>query len=126
MGKYFYETDGISRDELSGGGDGIPQETWNVNVGASAAIERGMLLCADSPTDEFSLVATADDAQKVLAIAREDFTADAEHTVTQAFVSGKFNREKIILGGDSSLTIDAFENELRKQNLHLTALKEMF
>ncbi len=126
MGNYFWSMSGITRDELSGGGDGIPQETWNINVGASAVIERGMLLGASSPTAEFAPVTDASDASKVLVIARENFTADEEHTVTQAFASGKFNRERIKLGGNSSLTLEPFVNELRKQNIHLTHLEDKF
>lgn len=126
QGNYFWQHDGIARDELSGGGDGIPQETWNINVGASAVIQRGMLLGAATPTDEFAPVSGASDAAKVLVIARENFTADADHTVTQAFASGKFNREKIILGGDSALTLEPFEDALRKSNIHVTGIQDKF
>lgn len=125
MSKYFWETDGIERDELSGGPE-APLTVWNVNVGASAVIDRGMLLGADSPTDEFALVSSSGDASKVMGVAVADFTADADHTVTQIYSSGKFNRERIILGGDSSLTLDTFENELRRQNIHLTSIKDLF
>lgn len=125
MSKYFWATDGIERDELSGGPE-APLTVWNVNVGASAVIERGQLLCADSPTDEFALVSSSGDASKVLGVAVADFTADADHTVTSIYVSGKFNRERIKLGGDSSLTLDTFANELRRQNIHLTSVKELF
>ena len=127
MAEYFGTFDGIQRDELSGGTDGSFQTIWNINVGASAAIKRGMLLCADTPTATFDLVSSANDASKVLVIARDNFTADTgEHCVTQAYASGKFNREKIILGGTSSLTVDVFEDALRKSNLHLTSIKDVF
>lgn len=125
MSKYFWQTDGIERDELSGGPE-APLTVWNVNVGASAVIERGQLLCASSPTADFALVSSAGDASKVLGVAVADFTADADHTVTQIYSSGKFNRERIILGGDSSLTLDIFENEMRRQNIHLTSIKKLF
>lgn len=127
MAEYFATFDGIQRDELAGGTDGSFQTIWNVNVGASAAIERGMLLAADKPTGEFKLVSDASDASKVLVVARDNFTADADgHCVTQAYASGKFNREKIKLGGTSALTIDVFEDAMRKSNLHLTSIKDMF
>ncbi len=126
MAEYFATFDGIQRDELSGGTDGSFQTIWNVNVGASAAIERGMLLAADTPTGEFKLVSDVSDASKVLVVARDNFVADAEHTVTQAFASGKFNRERIKLGGTSSLTIEPFEDQLRKSNIHLTSIKDYF
>ena len=125
MAEYFATLPGIARDELSGGLE-EPQEIWNVNVGASAAIERGMLLAADKPTGEFKLVSDASDASKVLVVARDNFTADETHTVTQAYASGKFNRERIILGGTSALTIEPFEDAMRKSNLHLTSIKDIF
>lgn len=123
MGNYFWTTDGIERDELIGGGV-IPVDIWNINVGASAAIERGMLLCGDSPTGEFAPVTGEGDAGKILCIARDNFTADDEHTVTQAYSSGTFHAERIKLGGDSALTIEPFTDALRKSNIHLRHLKE--
>lgn len=126
MAEYFATFDGIVRDELAGGTDGSFQTIWNVNVGMSAAIERGMLLAADTPTGEFKLVSDASDAAKVLVVARDNFTADKEHTVTQAYASGKFNRERIIIGGTSALTIEPFEDQLRKSNIHLTSIKDIY
>lgn len=127
MAEYFGTFDGIQRDELSGGTDGSFQTIWNINVGASAAIKRGMLLASDTPTGEFKLVSDASDASKVLVIARDNFTADADgHTVTQAYASGKFNRERIILGGTSALTLEPFEDQLRKSNIHVTSIQDKF
>ena len=126
MAEYFATFDGIQRDELAGGTDGSFQTIWNVNVGASAVIERGMLLAADTPTAEFKLVSAVADASKVLVVARDNFTADETHTVTQAYASGKFNRERIKLGGTSALTIEPFEDQLRKSNIHLTSIKDIF
>lgn len=124
-GNYFWQTDGIQRDELTGGGV-QPVDIWNVNVGASAVIERGMLLGADSPLGEWSQVTGTADTLKTFGIARDNFVADEEHRVTTVYSSGTFNREKIILGGDSSLTLDTFENELRRQNIHLTSIQDKF
>ena len=126
MAEYFATFDGIQRDELSGGTDGSFQTIWNVNVGMSAAIERGMLLAADTPTGEFKLVSDASDASKVLVVARDNFTADKEHTVTQAYAAGKFNRERIILGGTSALTTEPFEDALRKSDIYLTSIKDIY
>lgn len=126
MGNYFWSISGITRDELAGGADGIPQEIWNVNVGASAVIERGMLLGASTPTGEFSLVGSTADVNKIFTIARDDFIAGASGGVTQAYASGKFNRERIKLGGGSTLTLEPFENELRKQNIHVTSIQDKF
>ena len=125
MAEYFGTFDGIVRDELSGGLE-EPQEIWNINVGASAAIQRGMLLGASAPTAVFDLVSSAADASKVLVIARDNFTADKDHTVTQAYSSGKFNRERIIIGGDSALTLEPFEDALRKSNIRVTSILDKF
>lgn len=125
MGKYFWTTDGIERDDLHAGGV-IPVDVWNINVGGeSAVIERGMLMCADTPTGEFTQVTSAGGASKVLVIARDDFTVDATHKVTQAYSSGTFHAEKIKLGGES-LTIEPFVEALRKENIHLRHLKPLF
>lgn len=126
MGNYFWSTSGITRDELQGGGDGIPTEIWNVNVGASAMIARGDLLCSNTPTGVFSLVGSTVDANKIFTIAREDYIAGASGGVTQAYAAGKFNRERINLGGGSTLTLEPFENELRKQNIHVTSIQDKF
>ena len=124
-GNYFWQQDGIERDELQGR-PGQLVDIWNVNVGASAVIERGMLLGASSPLGEWSLVNSTADTLKVFGIARDNFTADDEHTVTQVYSSGFFNRERIALGGDSTLTLEPFVNELRKQNIHLTSIQDKF
>lgn len=126
MAEYFGQFDGIVRDELSGGADASFQTIWNVTVAADAEIKRGMLLAADTPTGEFKLVTDASDASKVLVIARDNFTADEEHKVTQAYAAGKFNRERIIVGGDDTLTTEPFEDALRKSDIYLTGIKEIF
>lgn len=125
MGNYFWSISGINRDELQGR-TGEPVDIWNINVGASAVIERGMLLGASSPTAEFSQVTSIADLNKVFVVACDNFIADAEHTVTQAYSRGYFNRERIKLGGDSTLTTEPFEDALRKSNIHLTGIKDIF
>lgn len=125
MGNYFWEIDGIQRDELQGR-PGELVDVWNVNVGASAVIERGMLLGASSPTAEFTQVTSESDIDKVFVIARDNFQADEEHTVTVAYSRGFFNRERIKLGGASTLTLEPFENELRRQGILLTSILDKF
>lgn len=125
MGNYFWSISGINRDELQGR-TGEPVDIWNINVGASAVIERGMLLGASSPTGLFSLVNSATDLNKVYAIASVDYIGGASGGVTQAYSRGYFNRERVKLGGDSTLTLASFENELRKQNIHLVSIQDKF
>ena len=120
MGRFFGQHSGIVRDELCGGADGIPMSIRNIEVGSDTTIQRGMLLSSDKTFGTFAPVADSDTA-KVFVIAEKDFAADSDLKVTQAYTSGKFNREKIIL--DENLNIDDFENELRRQNIILTSIK---
>lgn len=121
MGKFFGTRDGIKRDELCGGADGIPMSIRNIEVGSDTTIQRGMLLSSATTFGVFAPVADTD-TSKVFVIAEKDFQADSDHTVTQAYTSGKFNREKIIL--DESLNIDNYEETLRKENIILTSIKK--
>lgn len=113
---------GWTEDGLLAGPE-FPVMTWQVDVEEDAEIKRGELLCGTSASAAFVPVTSAADAQKYLVIAAQDFTADADHTVAEVYVSGLFNREKIILGG-ASLELDPFVNEMRKQNLHVKSLKD--
>ena len=121
--KYIATVDGWEEDALLAGTE-QPISIYNVNVGASATLSRGDLICAGSMSGVFAPVSSASDASKVLCIAADDFVADSLSTVTQAYASGKFNREKITFGSNSSVDLADFEQEMRKQNLHLTSLKE--
>ena len=119
--KYFDQTDAWTEDALIGGTH-FPIVVQNISVADDAEIQRGELLCASITGGEFAPVSTADDADKILCIAADDFTADSLHTATNAYFAGVFNKEKIILGNDS-LTADDFAQSLRTQNIHLTSLK---
>ena len=113
--RYVNSVDGVTNDGLESFGHA--KEIWNVAVGASAAIKRGDLLCASDVDEVYAPVTSNADASKVLAIAYEDFIGSASATVTSAYTAGSFNRELINVGG---LSIVDFEQELRKQNIHLT------
>ena len=115
--KYIESAVGYEADELQGGVE-YALETYVVNVESGASISRGDLLAGMSMSGVFS-IAGASDASKVLMIAAEDFVADSLNTATVAYGSGKFNRDKITFGG-TSLSIDPFEGELRKQGIILT------
>lgn len=117
--------DGVQKDELLGGNE-VGIRLYNVKVGANAEIERGDLLCGASIGGAFSLVGSAADASKILTIAAEDYTADSLGGAVTAYSSGVFNRERVRFGAAAaSLTADTFENEMRKQNLHLTSIKDL-
>ena len=118
MGKNSGSFDGVKPDELKGG---IlePFEIFNITVGTDTTVARGELLAATDFSATFSL-ATASDTAKVFAVAVENFTADSDSAVTQAYVRGTFNREKIKPTDTAILT--ALEPALRRQNILLTAL----
>ena len=120
--KYVEEVNGWEEDGLLGGFE-FPTEIYNVSLSAGASVSRGDLLCSNSMSGVFS-IAGASDASKILLFAAEDFVADSLNAVTQAYASGKFNREAITFGGNSSVDISNFESEMRKQNLYLTSIKE--
>lgn len=124
MGDFFGTFKNVTpRDELFGGGDGIPVSLRNIEVASDTTIQRGMLLASDKMFGTFSL-ATNSETSRVFVVAASGFTSTSDSFVTQAYSSGKFNREKIILG--ENLNLDDFEPELRKQNIHLTSIKNIF
>ena len=76
----------------------------------------GLLLAGDE--DGYAPVTSAADAEKSLAIAYAN--EDSAATVTQAYFSGRFHENKILIG---DLDIEDFREGMRKCNLILT--KEM-
>ena len=120
MGRFFGQRDGIKRDELCGGAEQL-MSIRNIEVAADAEIKRGTLLASATTYGVFAPVTSASDTSKVLVIAEKDFAADSDHTITQAYTSGKFNREKIIL--KSGLNIDNFEEKLRAVDIYLTSIQ---
>ena len=117
--KYVESCSGWEEDALLAGTE-FPTEIFNVSLSSGASVSRGDLLCSNSMSGVFS-IAGASDATKILCIAAEDFVADSLNAVTQAYASGVFSREKVNTG---SVSIAAFEPELRKQNIHLRGLQE--
>lgn len=118
--------DTVFRDELQAAGDGIPVFLRNVEVADDAEIQRGMLLAASTPEGVYSL-AGAGDTGKYFAIARDNFIADSDHQITQAYYHGRFHRDKIITSGGSDTTVlDSLELELRRQNIFLVKLHDYY
>ena len=117
--KYVEEVSGWEEDGLLAGTE-FPVELCNVKTATNASLSRGDLICGESMSSIFGLAGTANDAEKILMIAAEDFVADSLHAVTSAYSAGKFNREKInVANGD----LADFEARLREQNIHLTSLR---
>lgn len=119
--KYVETSEGWQADELIAD-TSIPIRIENISVSSTATIERGDLLCAASLSGVFAPVSSSADANKILMLAASDFVADSLSTITQAYSAGCFSREKITFGG-ASLTTEPFEQELRKQNIHLRGLQ---
>lgn len=94
------------------GGTAVTAIMHNINIVAGTAMARGSVL-----TGEGTVVTAADEAEYVLAadVAETD-------TVATVFVSGMFNREKLIVGADD--TVDTHEKQLRDKNIYLTSIKE--
>ena len=112
--EYYYGMSGaVKRDELLGGCE-YPTEIWNVACLSSATLERGDLICAASMSGNFNVVTSAADASKVLAICA---AGNEGATTAAAYVGGKFNRERITIGGNSALTTEPFEQALRTQGI---------
>ena len=116
------EYDGIKQDELQAAGDGVPVFTYNITTSSSAEFERGDIVCATSPTGTFKLATATDTGY--FGIVRDDFKATSDLTVCQAYVSGRFHREKLnkYAGTDTSV-VDALELEMKRQNIWLTSIR---
>ncbi len=101
---------GVSYDELIGGHE-VTAIKHNITIEAGSALERGSVVTAAG-----KLVGASDTADYVVAEAVG--TAD---TVATVYVSGMFNREKLIVS--EADTVDAHEAQLRDKNIYLTSIK---
>lgn len=107
---------GVKHDNLFGGPE-IPVLTKNITVTGGAALKRGSLLTLDA-SGKYTLTAKGAVASAILAYDADATKADAEAT---AYVTGRFNREALIVAdGD---TADAHEEELRSPGIFLTSEK---
>lgn len=108
---------GVTYDELFGGPE-IPVLTKNVTLAKGAAHKRGELLTLDGTAGTYALAGAGKVASAVLAY---DTDATGADTIATVYISGRFNREKLIVAeGD---TVDAHEEELRGVNIYLASLK---
>ena len=97
--EYFKKIeDALKRDELIGGK--VPTTIYNIKAGAD--VKRGDLLAADNYSAVFNL-ATATDTAKVFAVAMKDFSYSAEKNVTQGYVTGVFNIQKLNPHDDATI-----------------------
>lgn len=108
---------GVTYDELLGGPE-IAVLTKNVTLTKGAAHKRGELLTLDGTTGAYALAEAGKVASVVLAYDTDATNAD---TVATVYISGRFNREKLIVAAGD--TVDAHEEELRDAGIYLASLK---
>lgn len=128
MGMHDIIENATSYDELLAGPE-IPVLTKNVLLKKGTAYLRGMLItdAANITVGEGESAATAgaqtakggvcDYIMKV----DLDLTSAEADAVGTVYVSGRFNREKIVLAAED--TVEAHEAELRLRNIYFTAIK---
>ena len=110
------------------------------NVKVSAAVVRGLLICRGAD-GKYSPVTENADASKTLAIAATDFTPTDDSNVTQAYVRGVFNAEKVYVGDaepyvalgkvddvevliGEALDFETFKQSLRSQGIWLMEVQQ--
>lgn len=128
MGMHDIIENATSFDELLAG-PGIPVLTKNVLLKKGTAYQRGMLItdAANITVGEGKEAATAAEQTAKGGICDYimkdalDLTAAEADAVGTVYVSGRFNREKIVLAAED--TVEAHEAELRLRNIYFTALK---
>lgn len=123
MSEFFKQfNDILKKDELIGGDD-TPLEMNNINVAQDAVLKRGDLLSADNFQDTFKLAAASDTA-KVFAVSVKDFTASEDKQVTQGYISGRFNRQRLrVASSDTATVLTTLEPAMRRQEIKLSELK---
>lgn len=110
----IYESNKITAANLLAGPE-VPVLTKNYPVTAGKALAKGTLLTIG---EDGKAAATVKGGVASAVVAND---ADAKATVVTAYVAGRFNRETVI--ADSSDTVAAHEEELRKVGIHLTSSK---
>jgi uncharacterized protein involved in copper resistance len=88
--------------------------TKNVKITAGTAMKKGTLLTTTDGTAAATIKAEVADC-----ILAQD--VDAKATEAIVYISGRFNREMLIVA--SGDTVEAHEEELRGKNIYMTALK---
>lgn len=106
---YIKDEKGVTYDGLIGGSQ-VKLITKNITITPGTAIKRGAIVTAAG-----AVVGSGDTAYGVVAC---DITAT--DTVGTIYVSGVFNREKLIV--NSGDTVTAHENELRDGGIFLSSI----
>lgn len=110
---YFEQVNGVAADYLLGGG-GVPVLTQNVKV-AAGDYKRGQVL--ENNSGIFQKIASG----KPAGIVVSDTTATTEHNVLTVYISGRFNREVLVV--DQAYKINDHEADFKDAHLFLTSIK---
>lgn len=109
----LYEKEILENNGIIGGPE-MALLTKNVEVTTPAALKKGTLMTTTAGKAAATVKGGAADC-----ILAQD--VDEKATVITVYVSGRFNREKLIVAdGD---TVESHEEELRDKNIYVTALK---
>ena len=111
---YFEQVNGVAADYLLGGG-GVPVLTQNVKV-AAGDYKRGQVL--ENNAGIFQKITTTG---KPAGIVVSDTTATTDHNVLTVYISGRFNREVLVV--DQSYKINDHEADFKDARLFLTSIK---
>lgn len=115
---------GVKYDELIGGPE-IAILNKNVTIVKGAGIlTRGTVLgkiTESGKYEQVQLAAITTGSQLADCILAADVDATSADAVATVYISGRFNREKLIVR--STDTVDAHESELRDKNIYITSLK---
>jgi len=106
---------GVAYDGLFGGAE-VEVLTRNVTIASGQNVKRGTLLGATG--GKYTIAAKGG---KAVAVAAEDINATSADTAGTAYITGYFNREKLIAA--SGDTVTAHEEELRDAGIFLTSMK---
>ena len=106
---------GVAYDGLFGGAE-VEVLTRNVTIASGQNVKRGTLLGVTA-----GKYAIAAKGGKAVAVAAEDINATSADTAGTAYITGYFNREKLIAA--SGDTVTAHEEELRDAGIFLTSMK---
>ncbi|WP_306542136.1 head decoration protein [Phascolarctobacterium faecium] len=114
---------GTHYDELIVG-TAVPVLTKNVTLkGVTASYKRGTLLALVGGKYEIvDSTASESGADKASVILANDIVLSGTDVVTTVYISGQFNREKLIVAQTSD-NATAHEEELRAVNIYLTSVK---
>lgn len=112
---YVTSEKGTSYKHLLGGPE-VETLTQNVTLAGGQNVKEGTLLSVAS-----GKYSATDKAGEAVAIAAENYNASDDMVIT-VYVRGRFNRNALIVAdGD---TIEAHEDQLRKNGIYLTTEKE--